>query len=35
MILDPKSKKGSRLGHTIDKKGKKVRYIKKSKENIN
>lgn len=32
MILDPKSKKGTRIGHTTDKKGNKVRIAKKSGE---
>lgn len=30
MILDPKTKKPSRIGHTTDKNGKKVRITKKS-----
>lgn len=34
MILDPKTKKPTRIGHTTDKKGKKVRITKKSKEVI-
>ena len=34
MILDPKTKKKTRVGHTTDKKGKKVRIAKKSKEII-
>ncbi|MDD2435342.1 MAG: 50S ribosomal protein L24 [Bacilli bacterium] len=34
MILDPKTKKGTRIGHTIDKKNNKVRICKKSNENI-
>lgn len=34
MIVDPKTKKRSRIGHTIDKKGKKVRISKKSNESI-
>lgn len=34
MILDPKTKKRTRIGHTIDKKGKKVRIAKKSNENL-
>ena len=34
MILDPKTKKRTRIGHTIDKKGKKVRIAKISKEII-
>ena len=32
MILDPKSKKRTRIGHTTDKKGNKVRIAKKSGE---
>jgi large subunit ribosomal protein L24 len=32
MILDPKSKKKTRIGHTTDKKGNKVRIAKKSGE---
>ncbi len=32
MILDPKSKKRTRIGHTTDKKGNKVRVAKKSGE---
>jgi len=34
MIVDPKTKKRTRIGHTTDKKGKKVRITKKSNENI-
>lgn len=34
MILDPKTKKPTRIGHTTNKNGKKVRYAKKSNENI-
>ena len=34
-ILDPKTKKATRVGHTIDKKGNKVRVTKKSNEVIN
>jgi len=30
MILDPKTKKATRMGHEIDKKGNKVRVTKKS-----
>lgn len=30
MILDPKTNKGTRIGHTIDKKDNKVRVTKKS-----
>ena len=30
MMLDPKTKKGTRIGHTVDKKGNKVRVAKKS-----
>ena len=32
MILDPKAKKGTRIGHTVNKEGKKVRVCKKSNE---
>ena len=32
LILDPKSKKRTRIGHTTDKKGNKVRVAKKSGE---
>ena len=35
MIIDPKTKKRTRIGHTTDKKGKKVRITKKSNESIN
>lgn len=35
MIVDPKTKKPTRIGHTTDKKGKKVRITKKSNEIIN
>lgn len=34
MILDPKTKKRTRIGHSIDKKGKKVRVSKKSNQNL-
>ena len=34
MIVDPKTKKPTRIGHTIDKKGKKVRVTKTSNESI-
>ena len=34
MIVDPKTKKRTRIGHTTDKSGKKIRIAKKSKENI-
>lgn len=34
MILDPKSNKGTRIGHTTDKKGKKIRISRSSKENL-
>ncbi len=30
MIVDPKTGKGTRIGHTVDKKGNKVRVTKKS-----
>lgn len=32
MIIDPKTKKGTRIGYTTDKNGKKVRISTKSKE---
>lgn|SRR5574344_2194331 len=35
MLIDPKTKKPTRIGHTTDKKGKKVRITKKSNEIIN
>ena len=34
MVLDPKTKKPTRIGHTIDKKGKKIRVAKKSNTNL-
>lgn len=34
MIIDPKTKKGTRIGHTIDKNGKKIRISKKSNESL-
>ena len=34
MFIDPKSKKRTRIGHKIDKNGKKVRIAKKSNESI-
>ena len=34
MFLDPKTKKPTRIGHTIDKKGKKIRVAKKSNTNL-
>ena len=34
MILDPKTKKGTRIGHTVDKNGKKIRVCKKSNTNL-
>ena len=34
MIIDPKTKKGTRIGHSTDKKGKKIRISKKSNESI-
>ncbi len=34
MIIDNKTKKRTRIGHTIDKKGKKVRVAKKSNESL-
>lgn len=34
MMLDPKTKKPTRVGHTTNKAGKKVRFAKKSNENL-
>ena len=34
MIIDPKTKKRTRIGHTTDKKGKKIRIAKKSNEKL-
>ncbi len=34
MIVDPKTKKRTRIGHTVDKKGNKVRVAKKSNSNL-
>ncbi len=34
MIIDPKTKKGTRIGHTVDKNGKKIRISKKSNESL-
>lgn len=34
MIVDPKTKKRTRIGHTVDKKGNKVRIAKKSNSNL-
>lgn len=34
MMIDPKTKKRTRIGHTIDKNGKKVRVAKKSNQVI-
>ncbi len=34
MIVDPKTNKGTRVGHTTDKKGKKIRIARKSNENL-
>ena len=34
MMTDPKTKKRTRIGHTVDKKGKKIRVAKKSNENL-
>lgn len=34
MIIDPKTKKGTRIGHTTDKDGKKIRISKKSNEKL-
>ena len=33
-IIDPKTKKASRIGHDVDKNGKKIRISKKSNEKI-
>ena len=35
MMIDPKTGKRTRVGHTIDKKGKKIRVAKKSNESLN
>ena len=34
MIIDPKTKKGTRIGHEIDKIGKKIRVSKKSNSSL-
>ena len=34
MMIDPKTNKRTRIGHTIDKKGKKIRISKKSSESL-
>ena len=34
MMIDPKTKKRTRIGHSVDKKGKKIRISKKSNENL-
>ncbi|MFV0250258.1 MAG: 50S ribosomal protein L24 [Bacilli bacterium] len=34
MIIDPKTKKGTRIGHTVNKEGKKIRVTKKSNSNL-
>ena len=34
MLVDPKTNKPTRIGHTIDKKGKKVRIARKSNESL-
>ncbi|MBP3765650.1 MAG: 50S ribosomal protein L24 [Bacilli bacterium] len=34
MVVDPKTKKGTRIGHNINKDGKKVRVSKKSNSNL-
>ena len=34
MIIDPKTKKGTRIGHTTDKNNKKIRIAKKSGEKL-
>lgn len=35
MIIDPKTGKCTRIGHSTDKKGKKIRVAKKSNESLN
>ena len=35
MIIDPKTGKRTRIGHSIDKKGNKIRVSKKSNESLN
>ena len=35
MMVDPKTGSRTRIGHTVDKKGKKVRVAKKSNESLN
>jgi large subunit ribosomal protein L24 len=34
MIIDPKTNKGTRIGHTTNKQGKKIRVTKKSNSNL-
>lgn len=34
MLIDPKTKKGTRFGYSVDKKGNKIRVSKKSNENL-
>ena len=34
MLIDPKTNKPTRIGHTVDKKGKKVRIARKSNESL-
>ena len=34
MIMDPKTNKPTRIGHTVDKKGKKIRVTKKSNSSL-
>jgi ribosomal protein L24 len=34
MIVDPKTKKRTKIGYTFDKKGKKIRIAKKSNEKL-
>ena len=34
MIIDPKTKKGTKVGYTIDKNGKKIRVSRKSNEKL-
>ena len=34
MLIDPKTNKPTRIGHTVDKKGKKIRIARKSNESL-
>ena len=34
MLIDPKTNKPTRIGHIVDKKGKKIRIARKSNENL-